>query len=386
MSDIPMNSTRQRMIGRAIAIFFAVMLLLTFLSNTINNFSLPVVEYESPGGGMLIEQISSSGVVTAKRTQSIAPDISRLVDEVRVKVGDRVSKGQILVILNRIDLEAQLAQDRIRYEQLKLSLTKIENQLKNEEKDLDTMRAVYAVGGETRVNLEQAEAELANLQSDLGKAEDDIRLQELNIAELRNDLGVGSTLIAPFDGIVTELNYDPGARTSPSLAVVTIAAFDGGFVFTAAIDVESAGYLVAGDPATVNLGGLDGQKLQGRITEIRDTQGQVGVKKDILIDLPGEGLRGGESGDLTIEKNIGNYEMLVSNSAIGDGDDGKFVYVLNEKRGPLGNEYYVWQVTLAIGESDNLKTAGLSGLQTGDKVIIGSDKQISDGSRVMVNQ
>jgi RND family efflux transporter MFP subunit len=211
-------------------------------------------------------------------------------------------------------------------------------------------------------------------------------LQELDIAKLRKDLGSGSVLTAPFAGVVTALNYSPGARTNPSLPVVTIAALNGGFVFTATIDLENAEHLSVGDPATVSLGGLDGQKIQGQITEIRDTQGQVGVKKDLLVDLPGDGLSGGESGELTIEKNIGYYKLLVPNSAVGDGDNGKFVYVLREKRGPLGNEYSVQLVDVAVGESDNLNTAILNGLQDGDRVITGSDKQINDGSRVMVNQ
>ena len=386
MSEMPVDSARKKITGRAIVIFFTVMFLLTFLSNTINNFTLPVVQYESPGGGMLIENISASGTVTAKRTQSICAETSREIQVVKVKTGDRVSKGQILAVMDRTGLESQLDQNMIRYEQLKLSLAKIDARIKIREKNLDNLRALYAIGGETRTALEQAEQELEELRNDAQKAEDDIRWQELDIAGLRKELGAGSTLTAPFDGVITAVNYTPGSRTNPGLPVVTIAASGGGVVFTATIDTESAKYLMAGDPVTVDLGALDGEKLQGRIAEIRDTAGQVGIKKDLLVDLPGERLSGGESGDLTIEKSIGFQKILVSNSAVGSGDNGKFVYVLKEKRGPLGNEYYAQQVRVDVGESDSLKTAVLNGLQAGDKVITGSDKQISDGSRVMVNQ
>jgi HlyD family secretion protein len=386
MSEMEMDSKRKRLMGRMIVFFVVGMALLTFLSNTINNFSLPVVQYESPGAGMLIESITASGTVTAKRTHSICMESSRLVEEVKVKIGDRVNQGQVLVILDRTELETQLEQSQIRYEQLKLALDKSESRSKNKEHALENMRALYSIGGESRANLELAEQELVDLKNDQQKARDDLRLHEMDMAKLRKELGVGSVLTAPFAGAVTALNYSPGDRTNPSQPVATVAALNGGFIFTAIIDVESAEHLAVGDPATVSLGRLDGQRIQGRITEIRETQGQVGVKKDLLVDLPGEGFSGGESGELTIEKNIGYYKLLVSNSAIGDGDNGKFVYVLQEKRGPLGNEYYTQQVNVALGESDALKTAILNGLQDGDRVITGSDKQIGDGSRVMINQ
>ena len=93
---------------------------------------------------------------------------------------------------------------------------------------------------------------------------------------------------------------------------------------------------------------------------------------------------GGESGTADIKKNTGSYNTLVSNSAIGQDNDGYFVYVLKERKGPLGNEFYVQKVTVSIGDSDNLKNRSIKRNKpqwTG--FVSDSDKALSDGTRVM---
>jgi HlyD family secretion protein len=58
--------------------------------------------------------------------------------------------------------------------------------------------------------------------------------------------------------------------------------------------------------------------------------------------------------------------------------------VLKERKGALGNEFYVQKVSVSTGDSDNIKTAVLNGISPMDKVVSDSDKSISDGARVML--
>ena len=75
------------------------MLLLTFFSNTIMNYSLPEVSSKRIEGGTLSEQIRGSGTVEANQSYEVKIDETRKIAGVEVKVGDEVEKGQTLFTL-----------------------------------------------------------------------------------------------------------------------------------------------------------------------------------------------------------------------------------------------------------------------------------------------
>ncbi len=75
------------------------MLVLTFFSNTIMNYSLPEVSAQYAGGGTLSEQIRGSGTVEANQTYDVKINETRTIASVDVKVGDEVQKGQTIITL-----------------------------------------------------------------------------------------------------------------------------------------------------------------------------------------------------------------------------------------------------------------------------------------------
>ncbi|HHT94458.1 MAG TPA: RND transporter, partial [Clostridiaceae bacterium] len=77
--------TKRRNIIKNIAIvFLAVMLVLTFFSNTILNYSLPEVAVQYPMYGTISSRIRGQGTVTANQTYQIYFDESRVIKSVDV--------------------------------------------------------------------------------------------------------------------------------------------------------------------------------------------------------------------------------------------------------------------------------------------------------------
>lgn len=92
-----MNESKKReWVKNAIIIFLVIMLILTFFSNTIMNYSLPEVSAQYVNGGTLSEQIRGSGTVEANQTYEVKIDETRTIASVEVAVGDVVEKGQTL--------------------------------------------------------------------------------------------------------------------------------------------------------------------------------------------------------------------------------------------------------------------------------------------------
>ncbi len=80
-------------------IFLSVMLVLTFFSNTIMNYSLPQVATEYVQSGPISNKIRGSGVVEAIDPYHVVVDETRTIKSVAVKTDDFVKKGDVLYYL-----------------------------------------------------------------------------------------------------------------------------------------------------------------------------------------------------------------------------------------------------------------------------------------------
>lgn len=96
-------------------IFLAVLLVLTFFSNTILNHSLPEVATQMASGGTINARIRVTGTVAANQNYQVTIDQSRKVKTVMIKQGQEVSAGDVLFVLADIEsTELESARDALR--------------------------------------------------------------------------------------------------------------------------------------------------------------------------------------------------------------------------------------------------------------------------------
>ena len=90
-------------VKNAAIIFLAVMLALTFFSNTIMNRSLPEVATQAVTSGQITSKVRGTGTVTANENYTVTLDQTREIASVKVKAGDTVKAGQVLFTLSASD-------------------------------------------------------------------------------------------------------------------------------------------------------------------------------------------------------------------------------------------------------------------------------------------
>ena len=90
-------------IKNAVIVFLIIMLILTFFSNTIMNYSLPEVSAEYVSSGTIQAKVRGSGTVEAGDPYTVNADSNRTIESVAVRNGDHVEKGQVLFYLKEGD-------------------------------------------------------------------------------------------------------------------------------------------------------------------------------------------------------------------------------------------------------------------------------------------
>lgn len=93
------QNKRREWVKTAAIIFLSIMLVLTFFSQTIMNYSLPEVAVQYVENGTITAKIRGTGIIESGDPYEVKVRETRKVSSVAVRVGDTVQKGDVLLYL-----------------------------------------------------------------------------------------------------------------------------------------------------------------------------------------------------------------------------------------------------------------------------------------------
>lgn len=417
---LPAGEQKKQITKKLIFIFFGAMLLLTFFSNTINNFTLPRVETEYPVSGSLVKEVLARGEIVPVDSQCEYTRLTATVKSIGARAGSQVTKGQLIMVLDSTEAMDAYQTELLNLNKMRLTLDKLNQEAPSDlnqtqyrkmaesrqkyeaaKDNYACIKALYDAGAESRVSLKTAEDSMRTCERDYKQAREDMDQaiktsrreiqgavydlmgQQLKVDRLKRELDTKYELRAKCNGVLKEINFDPGTTTNSSKPLFVISNTDAGFEFKATVESDAANYLAAGDEAEVSLQSSSRQ-LQGTVTRLMN---RGDGKSDVYVAVQAQDLAGGESGEAFINKSIGFYDALVSNSAIGKDSSGYFVWVVKERKGVFGNQFYVKKAVVNIGRSDNSKTAVQKGADSYQMIVsrVEDNRQLTDGCRVMLS-
>lgn len=183
------NVKKREWVKTVAIIFLAVMLVLTFFSNTIMNHSLPEVATANVTSGTINAKIRGQGTVSANETYDVTIKQTRKVASIKVKAGQEVAAGDVLFTLEAEESD-ELKQAQTELESLELnyekSLIAASTEAARENREVQKLQETYndllaqyhqySTMDAKKVELEKtkAEASLKELQKDLAKAQKEL--------------------------------------------------------------------------------------------------------------------------------------------------------------------------------------------------------------------
>ena len=193
--EVKEKSKKRELIKTIAIVFLAVLLVLTFFSGTIMNYSLPEVATQLVSSGTINAKIRGSGTPAANESYEVMLDQTREIHSVGVKVGDKVEEGDLLFVLSDVEsAELAAAQEalekaRISYQEQMLSFSKEyaegNQKVKTTREDLEKAIKERDANFVTDEEVSYAKGNLAAMEAN--KRATDFTVTELEAAQTEND-------------------------------------------------------------------------------------------------------------------------------------------------------------------------------------------------------
>jgi multidrug resistance efflux pump len=291
---------------------------------------------------------SSSDVRAMNYVIPIVPRVTGQVTEVPIEPNRPIKKGDVLFKIDPVPFEAAV-------KAAEASLRGLGDQLKNAaakkaalvprtelaKKRVEQFTALAATGAGKRADLEQAQSDLGNLESEFlaadateSQAKAQIAKSEADLENAKYDLE-GTTHLAPANGRVANLALRPGVRAAqlPLAPVMSFIEEDDPWVL-AFFGQNELRYVEPGDEAEIFLKMYPGRIIKCKVDSIlwATAQGQMPISGNLPNTAPMAAPEQRIAVRLHVEPK--DRELFIAAGAIGHGaiytDHGKFLHIIRK--------------------------------------------------------
>jgi HlyD family secretion protein len=305
--------------------------------------------------------VAASGAIAPWQEASIGSELGGVrLEEVKVNVGDRVSRGQLL---------ARFAEDSLRAELARLDAVVKEAQAALEKARLDAEGA-ERLEGSGAISKQQArglrtQAVIAEAQLASAQAQRDAQALRLRYARV----------VAPDEGVISARSATVGAVATPGVELFRLIR-GGRLEWRAEVRADALARLRKGTRATIRLPGTEAT-VEGRVRQLAPTVNPDTLSGIAYVDLPaGTSLAAGlfVSGEFALPA---TEVLVVPTSAVVFRSGSRYVMVLDD-------ENRVREARVETGRRRGEDVEILSGVDAGARLALAGGAFLNDGDKVAV--
>lgn len=311
--------------------------------------------------------VSASGKVEAENSANLSTRMMGYVTKVNVKVGQKVSQGQLLVSVNNTDLQAKKAQ-------VNASITQAQAGYNNAKKDYDRFVNLFAQQSASQKELDDMTARYEMAKAGLEAAK-----------QMRNEINAQfaySNISAPFSGVVTNTFVKEGDMANPGMPLVSIEGAKK-LQVTAMVSESDIALITQGMKVNVLVKSIN-QEVEGKVSEISLSAKNTGGQYLVKIDL-------GKSEAKILSGMFVNVQFPIEKEATTKALDKVLIPVTAlVKEGQLTGIYTIGSGNVAIlrwlriGKNFGDQVEVLSGLSANEQYIVSADGKLFNGAKVSI--
>lgn len=293
--------------------------------------------------GRRVDEIA--GTVQSEQVAVIESQVAGTVREVAVTPGQTVARGDVLIRLDAPEIEARRDQALAQFERAREEFEKFQRLFEGE-----------AV---SRLDYDRVKREFERARAALDEAE--------------TLLGY-TTIRASFDGLVTRRMVDPGNQAIPGRGLLVIED-PARFEFAAQIPEGLITSIRHGETLAVSIDALDAT-LDGVVSEIAPSADPS--SRTFLVKLtlpPADGLRGGLFGRALVPVE-GEDMLAVPDSALVRRGQLEMLFIVQDDRARMR--------LVRSGRRWDGRIEIVSGLEPGERVVVGGAASLRDGQPVTI--
>lgn len=309
-----------------------------------------------------------SGIVKSEYETKLSFKVGGTLNSVKVKLGDKVKKGQLIAGIDPIDYEIQK-------EQAIAQKKSAESQLIMAQSTFVRVEKLYENNSVALSEYEKAKANLASAQSQFKANDKQVEASKNQIAYTQ--------LFAPMNGVITSLAVESNEIVG-SGRIIAVLSSEGNPEIEVGVPEALVSKLTKGQGVGIEFPSLANTNFKGKIEKIAFASGQSSTYPVMVsIASPMSDIRPGMSADVSFyeEAISGNKpsDIVAPTEAVGKSAEGNFVFVLHktsdahyllEKRPVLIGKILPngFEIINGLEENELVATAGLTFLRDGMKV------------------
>jgi membrane fusion protein, multidrug efflux system len=315
---------------------------------------------------MFTTPLKVPGELAANQQVDIYAKVTGFVKDIKVDLGSEVKKGQLLMLLEAPEITSKVAEAKARLVSSQATYTATKGTYDR------VVEAAKTAGAISHDALDQITAkknsDYAQYQA-VKAVYDEVKAMEQYL-QLR----------APFDGIVTIRNVDPGAYVGPAgkgseQPLITLQE-QRRLRLKVSIPEANLRFVKAGQPVTFSVRSLPHQEFNGKIARksgaldlrLRSEQIEVDIQNSSKQLLPG--MVAEAHIPLTGEK----ATVVVPKSALVNSDEGLYlVKIVNDK---------AQKISVRKGRELEMKVEVFGNLKAGDSIVSKANTQIQEGDKI----
>lgn len=297
-----------------------------------------------------------AGTVIAQDTARISTRIAGFVEQIYVDVGDRVKKGQLLMVIDPKDLIA-------RKESLLHQIEATKAQAWAAKRTYERLKALKDVGGVTEQQLDMAKAQYEAL-------ENAVKALQAAVKAIDNNLKYAK-IKAPFDGVVSIRPVNKGDFVGPGSFLIAVDKPP--YEVAVYLPERFLGKVKVGQTLKVD---VNGKTVEGTVKNVAPSVDPMSRSFLVKVTLP-ENCKvvSGKSVYVEVPDTKKKKVLLIPKRAVFRWGDFTAVYVV-DNRGIIHLRF----VRLGLSFGDKVEV--LSGLRDGEKIVVEGVKRACDGCEV----